>query len=56
MMELFVAKASNKLDIYSREVLMYPLCFISHHNERLDFVMEGPKIRVNFHWEKRLFT
>lgn len=56
VMELFVAKAGNKLDIYSGEVLMYPVCFISHHSERSDLVMEGPKIRVNFHWEKILFT
>lgn len=57
VMELFVAKVGNKLDIYCREVLMYPLYFISFsHSERSGRVMEGPKIWVNFHWEKTLFT
>lgn len=36
VMELFAAKAGNKRDIYPREVLMYPLCFISRHSERSD--------------------
>lgn len=55
-LELFIAKAGKELVIYSREVLMSPLCFVSHHSESPDFLVDGTKLRGNFHWEKILFT
>lgn len=45
---MIVGKAGNKLVIYSREVLMYLLCFVSHHSDSPDFSVGRTKNQGKF--------